>query len=411
MRGATTAAGRRPTGRRPAAGRPTGGLARRLAAARALLQRLAAARAPLRRLAAAHAPFRRPAGAPPVRRLAAARAPLRPRVRRRVRLPALSARLKRRLLALAMICLTLAAVYWFWFRDSGLVAVERVTVTGLTTDEAPRLRAALVAAAHSMTTLHLDRERLERTVEAYPVVKGLELSPDLPNALQIRVVEHHAAALVVAEGDRVPVAGDGTVLSGLPAEGRLPTIDAERPFEDGRLEDRGALRAVRVVAAAPAVLRGRLEEVERRKEDGLVVRLREGPELIFGDATRVQAKWTAAARVLADKAAAGASYVDLRLPGRPAAGGLPAETVAPVAPADSAAGDTVAPAAPADAAAAAGGTMAPADSAAAASETAAPVAPADSAAATGTPPATTTPGLTPPTPVPPAGGAATAPVP
>jgi cell division protein FtsQ len=225
----------------------------------------------------------------------------------------------------------------------------------------------------------VDRERLERTVEAYPVVKGLELSADFPNTLLIRVVEHHAAALVVAEGNRVPVAGDGTVLSGLPAEGRLPTIDAERPFEDGWLADRVALRAVRVAAAAPAALRGRLEELERRKEDGLVVRLREGPELIFGDATRMQAKWTAAARVLADKAAAGASYVDLRLPGRPAAGGLPAETVAPVAPADSAA---------------------------AASET---VAPADSA--TGTPPATTTPGLAPTTPVPPAGGTGTAPIP
>jgi cell division protein FtsQ len=390
VRGATTAAGRRPTGRRVGAGRPAAGPARRLAAARALRRRLAAAPALLQRLAPARAPVRRPAAAraprrrlaaarPPFRRLAAARAPLRPRARSRVRLPAPSARLKRRLLAVAAICVTLAAVHWLWFRDSGLVAVERVTVTGLTTDEAPRLRAALVAAAHSMTTLHVDRERLERTVEAYPVVKGLELSADFPNTLLIRVVEHHAAALVVAEGNRVPVAGDGTVLSGLPAEGRLPTIDAERPFEDGWLADRVALRAVRVAAAAPAALRGRLEELERRKDDGLVVRLREGPELIFGDATRMQAKWTAAARVLADKAAAGASYVDLRLPGRPAAGGLPAETVAPVAPADSAA---------------------------AASET---VAPADSA--TGTPPATTTPGLAPTTPVPPAGGTGTAPIP
>jgi cell division protein FtsQ len=391
VRSATTAGGRRPTGRRPAARRPTAGPGRRLstvralgrrpAAAAALFQRLAAARAALHRPAAARARFRRPAAArAPFRRLAAARAPLRrPTARGRVRLPALSARLKRRLLALAAICLTFTAVYWFWFRDSGLVAVERVTVTGLTTDEAPRLSAALVAAAHSMTTLHLDRERLERTVEAYPVVKALELSPDFPNTLRIRVVEHHAAALVVTEGDRVPVAGDGTVLSGLPAEGRLPTIDAERPFDGGRLEDRGALRAVRVAAAAPAALHGRLEELERREEDGLVVRLREGPELIFGDATRVQAKWTAAARVLGDKAAAGASYVDLRLPGRPAAGGLPAETVAPVAPADPAA--------------------------------AAPVAPADPAAATGAPPATTTPGLTPTTPVPPAGAPAAAPVP
>jgi hypothetical protein len=55
--------------------------------------------------------------------------------------------------------------------------------------------------------------------------------------------------------------------------------------------------------------------------------------VIFGDATRLRAKWAAASRVLADLEASGASYVDVRLPGRPAAGGLPAETIVPVAPA------------------------------------------------------------------------------
>ena len=40
-------------------------------------------------------------------------------------------------------------------------------------------------------------------------------------------------------------------------------------------------------------------------------------------------------RVLADRDAAGADYIDLRIPGRPAAGGLPVQTVEPVAPADS----------------------------------------------------------------------------
>ena len=64
-----------------------------------------------------------------------------------------------------------------------------------------------------------------------------------------------------------------------------------------------------------------------------MVELRDGPELIFGDATHVRAKWIAATRVLADPEAAGATYIDVRLPGRPAAGGLPAATLAPVAPA------------------------------------------------------------------------------
>jgi hypothetical protein len=73
--------------------------------------------------------------------------------------------------------------------------------------------------------------------------------------------------------------------------------------------------------------------VRMRNDEGLVVLLRDGPDLIFGDAFNTRAKWMAAARVLADKTAAGATYIDLRLPGRPAAGGLPAETLTPVAPA------------------------------------------------------------------------------
>ena len=40
--------------------------------------------------------------------------------------------------------------------------------------------------------------------------------------------------------------------------------------------------------------------------------------------------------MLADPEAEGATYIDVRLPGRPAAGGLPAATLAPVAPAGTA---------------------------------------------------------------------------
>lgn len=252
---------------------------------------------------------------------------------RAVRLPALSARLRRRFLALATLCLLLAAAYQFWFRDSWLVAVERVTVTGLTRDDADRVRAALTAAARSMTTLHVEGDDLERVVEAYPIVKDLELSPDFPHTLRIRVIEHDPAAVAHTDGGRVAVAGDGTVLQGLAGEERLPTITAEGTVRGERLEDPAALAAARLAGAAPAALHGRVEKVRLRREDGFVVLLRDGPELIFGEATRTRAKWTAAARVLADRAAAGATYVDLRLPGRPAAGGLPAETVTPVAPA------------------------------------------------------------------------------
>ena len=268
------------------------------------------------------------------------------RLPRAVRLPRLSPRLRLVLLVLAAVALVLAAGFRFWLRDSDLVAVERVAVTGLTTDEATRVRGALEASARSMTTLHVDSERLERAVEAFPVVRGLEVDARFPHELRIRVLEYRPAAIAQTDAGRVPVAADGTVLRGLPVEGRLPGIRAEKGVKGERLADAEARSAALVAGAAPAALHGKLEGVESRTDEGLVVELRDGPELIFGDASRAQAKWIAAARVLADPKAEGAGYIDVRLPGRPAAGGLAAETVAPVAPAGASA-STTAPAAPA----------------------------------------------------------------
>jgi cell division protein FtsQ len=240
-------------------------------------------------------------------------------------------RMRRRVVAVLAVCVVLAAGFQFWLRDSPLVAVEDVRVTGLTTKDAPRVRAALASAAHTMTTLHVDQDDLERAIAAYPVVRTLEVHPDFPHGLEIHVVEHRPAALVGG----VPVAGDGTILRGLPVEGRLPEIDPRGKLDGDRLSDPAALHAARVAGGAPAPLRGRLQRVDMRAEQGIVVELRDGPELIFGDARKLRAKWVAAVRILADPKAAGASYIDVRLPGRPAAGGLPAETLAPVAPAGS----------------------------------------------------------------------------
>jgi cell division protein FtsQ len=245
-----------------------------------------------------------------------------------------------RLAILALICLALAAGYHFWLRNSSLVAVDDVQVSGLTTKDAERVRAALTSAAQTMTTLNVDRELLERAVAHYPVVRRLEVSTDFPHGLAIRVIEHHPAALVQLGDDHVPVAGDGTVLRGMPVEGRLPLIETDVSARGERLSSSAALHAARVAGAAPAVMRSRIEAITARKDDGIVVGLHEGPELIFGDGRRAEAKWIAATRVLADPEIEGASYIDVRLPGRPAAGGLPAATVTPVAPA----GTSIAPA-------------------------------------------------------------------
>jgi cell division protein FtsQ len=247
--------------------------------------------------------------------------------------PTLTPKLRRRLIAVVALIAVLAAGYQFWLRDSSFVAVEDVAVTGVTTEDGERIRTALRAAGHTMTTLHVDQDVLDQAVAHYPVVRDIEVRPDFPHGLTIHVIEHHPAALMELDGRPVAVAGDGTILRGLPVEGRFPAIDVDGGARGDRLTDRDALGAARVAGAVPGPLRKRVESIGSRSGDGLVATLNDGPDLIFGDSSRARAKWIAAARVLADRDAEGATYIDLRLPDRPAAGGLPAATVEPVAPA------------------------------------------------------------------------------
>jgi cell division protein FtsQ len=258
-----------------------------------------------------------------------------------------SARLLRRFLALLVIAALLAGGYVLWFRDSSLVAVERVEVRGLTSSEAPQAREALISTARSMSTLHLDKARLERAVAGYPSIGALRVSADFPHALRIQVVERHPAALAVAARSRAPVAGDGALLRDLSVKkDSLPVVKVRGELPQTRLGPGPALRAAQVAGVAPEALRPRLIDVGETADRGIVVRVRRGPELVFGSPTRLRAKWTAAARVLADPAARGATYVDLRLPERPAAGGLEADSLVPVAPAGDPAPQAPSPATP-----------------------------------------------------------------
>jgi cell division protein FtsQ len=209
---------------------------------------------------------------------------------------------------------------WLWLRDSRLVAVDQVSVTGLSGTEAPRVRAALEGAARDMTTLHVRPDQLKTAVEPYPAVMGVDAHPDFPHGLRIVVHEHVAVAALAAGSDRVPVAADGTLLRGSSTDD-LPIVTVAAPPPGDTLGDKRTLRAVALLAAAPPELRAKVSRVYAGPR-GLTAPLTDGPVLYFGGADRVRAKWTAAARVLADRSSAGAAYVDLRLPERPAAGGL-----------------------------------------------------------------------------------------
>lgn len=266
---------------------------------------------------------------------------------------ALPRRVRRPLLIVLVLAVALGAAYIGWVRDLSAFQVTSVQVTGVTSDDAPRVRAALTEAARSMTTLHVREDALRRAVAPYSVVAAVRADADLPRTLRIRVTEQRPVALVEGAGGRVPVGPDGTLLRRVRAPEGLPLIGS--PSGPGRMGGTQARAAVRIAALAPAELLGRIERVERG-QDGWVAIVRDGPELLFGAARGVGTKWAAAAAVLADPAVAEARYVDLRLPDRPAVGGLPAE---PAAEDQEAAGDPDAPPAAGAAPAAPGTGTAP----------------------------------------------------
>jgi cell division protein FtsQ len=211
---------------------------------------------------------------------------------------------------------------FLWLRDSSLVAVRNVAVTGLTGSQASEIRDALTQAAEDMTTLHVREDALRDAVQTYPVVRELHADAYFPHTLRITVNSYDPIGAMEVGGRSVAIARDGTVLDGTPTKG-LALIATNGSAAGTKITGTEATKLVRLLAAAPAPLRSRALRAYKGP-NGLAVDLREGPRLDFGDLEQLDAKWLAAAAVLADRDAQGASYVDVRLPERPVAGPLPA---------------------------------------------------------------------------------------
>jgi cell division protein FtsQ len=209
---------------------------------------------------------------------------------------------------------------WVLVRDSELVRVQDVFVTGLTSQEEPQIRQALKNAALDMTTLHVREDQLRAAVAQYPSIAGLETDAELPHKLSIVVRERAAVAAIESGGSRVAASGDGRVLRGMKSNG-LPTLRVRTAPAGARVTDRQVLGALGVAGGAPPELRRRIDRLWSG-ERGLTLDLRNGPDLVFGSGSDAHRKWLAAVRVLADPSSAGATYLDLRVPERVAAGGL-----------------------------------------------------------------------------------------
>ncbi len=173
---------------------------------------------------------------------------------------------------------------WLWLRDSSLVAVQRVSVVGASGPDARQIRAALRVAGRGMTTLDVNMSALRTAVSPFPVVKDLRVSTQFPHGMVIRVIEQVPVAFVVADGRRVAVAGDGTVLRDVRPAASLPQVSVRLLPGGTRVTDSRALSVLAVLGAAPWQLLSHVTAASSTANHGVVLELRQGPRLYFGDA-------------------------------------------------------------------------------------------------------------------------------
>ncbi len=212
--------------------------------------------------------------------------------------------------------------YQYGLRDSSFVEIRDLQVRGVTadTEEGKQIQSAIEVAAGEMTTLHLEPELLEQELARFPRVRSATIEAGFPNSATVTVDQREDGSVFEVGTDALLIATDGTVL-GTAGQGTesLPKIEAGDPPAGDRLEGRTMVQAL-VLGAVPTELRSYVVESDFGK-NGVEVTLSNGLVLLFGDASKADQKWRAAASVITDPDLSGASYVDLVIPRRPAVKG------------------------------------------------------------------------------------------
>jgi cell division protein FtsQ len=235
----------------------------------------------------------------------------------RARLP--MPRLSLKLIAALMAVVVVLGCMFLWVRQSSLVAIKQVRVAGLSGPGVTKIHQALVNSALTMTTLDVSTANLERAVSGYPEVYSLRVSTHFPHGLVIDVVEHVPVAMVSVGSRAEAVDGDGLLLPSA-SVASLPSVPLRTPPGGANVTPAGARAALQVLAAAPYQFLPHIQNATSTAAHGVVLQLRDGPQVYFGPASQLADKWKAALGVLAHSGSAGADYIDVSNPTRSAAG-------------------------------------------------------------------------------------------
>lgn len=206
-------------------------------------------------------------------------------------------------------------------RNSSLVEVREVKVVGLSGHYDKDARSAVVAEAMQMTTVNFNAERVQEAAAGFVDVAGVTVETDFPHGATIYLDVRRPVLVARLNGRTVTLSQEGEVITAATSVAGLPKIETSGSVVNNRVTGGKALAAAKLLGAAPDVLMRKVDAIKWGKF-GIVVSMAKGPDLYFGTSEDATLKWRDAATVLASDAATGASYLDLRVPGRPAVGGL-----------------------------------------------------------------------------------------
>lgn len=228
--------------------------------------------------------------------------------------------LRRRLIAAGIVLVVLYGGYMLWFRNLSWFAIHDVTIKGATTSQA-QIRSSVERAAQDMTTLHIKDTELRDAVARFPTVASVRATTSFPHGLTVTVTERLPVAFVQIHGQRTAVSADGYLLPGASFDAKaLPRIEGAAP-RGARLDGDAAAQAA-ILGATPAPLRDDVvSSTWNDQRGGVVIDLKNGPQVIFGDGSRAADKWAAAVAVLSSPEHGSPSYVNVVVPDKPVTGG------------------------------------------------------------------------------------------
>jgi cell division protein FtsQ len=204
----------------------------------------------------------------------------------------------------------------WWVTNSPIFDLHRLEVRG-TAHLTPGAVARLSGLTERSNVLWLATGPVIRRLEANPWIVSAGVTRELPSGVAITIRERIPVA--VTAGPRpMLVAADGVVLGLAPAEAQLPRVGIPRSWRPGERFPAGA--ALAVAASFPPFLRPLIERVGEERGGLLVVRMRDGVRVVYGDASAAPAKSAALQAVLSWAVRNGvrAGTVDVVAPSAPA---------------------------------------------------------------------------------------------